>query len=104
MPGPDDVLALVRAEVPDCIAARMLSLDDPPEDADDVAAAGRDLFAHSDDHTKEIVVLSAGHTYIYRRLAADRRTVFTAVCKSTSNLGLVLGLIRQHLASFEGER
>lgn len=108
MPDSEALLAAIRAEVPGCIAALMVSLEDGTAgpmagkiDAgwlDAVATAGRDLFARNDvaGDTREVVVLSDDYLYVYRRLAS---WIVAVICRDASNIGLSLGMVRQLLES-----
>lgn len=112
MREPEVLLAGICAEVPGCIAALLVSLEEDTAGVhagetldvgslDAVAAAGRDLFAMGDiaGDTREMVVLSDERTYVYHRLATRPTLIVAAICRNTSNLGLVLGMVRRLLES-----
>jgi NAD(P)H-nitrite reductase large subunit len=114
---PDALLARLCAAVPGCIAAMLISVEEggaalvagealDAGSLDAVAAAGRDLFAPGvfAEDTREMVVLSDERTYVYRRLALRPGLIVAAICRNTSNLGLVLGMVRQELDLLAGER
>ena len=119
----DELLTRLRTEVPDCVTAMAIDLDrgtllaclgaDDPPGAGVVADVVRNLLRRTEEVAeslspigsdapatpREMLVLSADRTYVCQELGHQPGTAVAAICTNTSNLGLLLAIVRRETAA-----